>query len=226
MIKNKGNFIIKFENGDKEFVENLGWSKLKEGYDKAKGFFEYEGEISPIRICLLYSPEEYLFFSGYPKHENWMVACTGYHNTIYIFAPSVMEKYTIHKKKDMLKTLIHEITHLFYGYSVMKKDLTRLPLWDEGLATYIANKKINYKIDFDLLTLRNFTDKSFLNYCVGYVLIDCIMNHFKEEGNKKIIEFLIKVNLSDTEEILFKKFEEVFKIEVNTLIRLKGGRKK
>ncbi len=116
MIKNKGNFIIKFDKQDREYIENLDLEKLSDGYNKAKMFFEYEGDISPIRICLLYSPEEYLFFSGYLKYENWMRACTGYHNTIYIFSPSVIEQYTIHKKEDMLKVLIHEITHLFYGY--------------------------------------------------------------------------------------------------------------
>ena len=33
MIKNKGKFIIKFEEQDKEFVENLDWEKLNEGYN-------------------------------------------------------------------------------------------------------------------------------------------------------------------------------------------------
>ena len=36
MIKNKGNFMIKFEEQDKEFVENSDWEKLNEGYNKAK----------------------------------------------------------------------------------------------------------------------------------------------------------------------------------------------
>ncbi len=226
MIKNKGIFIIKFEERDKEFVENLDWEKLNEGYNKTKRFFEYEGEVTPIRICLLYSPEEYLFFSGYPKHENWMRACTGYHNTIYIFAPSVVEKYTIHKKEGTLKVIIHEISHLFYGYLSMKKNLTRLPLWDEGIANYIADKKIDYKTDFNMPTLRNFTDKYSKNYSVGYMLIKCIMEYFKEDGNKKILKFLTKVKQSDSEELLFKKFEEVFGIDVNVLIQLKGGKKK
>lgn len=225
MIKNKGIFTVKFEEEDREFVENLEWDKLKEGYNKAKKFFEYEGEITPIRICLLYSPEEYLFFSGYPKYENWMRAVVGHHNTIYIFAPSVVEKYTIHKKEGMLKVLIHEIAHFFYGYSVIKKNLTRLPLWDEGLANYIAGKKIGYKIDFDMTTLKHFTDKSSSDYCIGYTLIDCIMKHFKKEGNKKILKFLTEVEQSDSEEALFKKFEEVFGMDINVLIRLKGGKK-
>jgi len=221
MIKNKGNFIIKFDKQDREYIENLDLEKLSDGYNKAKMFFEYEGDISPIRICLLYSPEEYLFFSGYLKYENWMRACTGYHNTIYIFSPSVIEQYTIHKKEDMLKVLIHEITHLFYGYFSMKKGLTKLSLWDEGIANYIADKRIDCEIDFDIYTIKNFTDNYSKNYILGYKLIESIMKYFKEEGNKKIIEFLIKVEQSDNEEMLFKKFEEVFGIGVNVLMNLK-----
>ncbi len=225
MIKTKGIFIIKFEKQDEKFVGNLNWKKLKEGYNKAKKFFEYEGEITPIRICLLYSPEEYLFFSGYPQYENWMSACTGYHNTIYIFAPSVIEKYTIHKKSDILKTLVHEITHFFYGYSSIKKNLTRLPLWEEGISNYLADKKITSEINFEISTLRNFKDKNSSNYIVGYILIDHIMKYFKENGNKKILEFLTKVEQSDSEEALFKKFEEIFGMNVDVLMGLKGGEK-
>jgi len=225
MIKNNGKFIIKFEKEDEDFIENFDWEKLNKGYDKAKKFFEYEEEISPIRICFIYSPEEYLFFSGYPKYENWMSACTGYHNTIYIFAPSAIEIYTIHKNSEILKTLIHEIAHLFYGYSVMKKKMARLNLWDEGIANYIANKKIDKNIDFEISTLSNFTDDYSKNYILGYNLIEKIIDYFKEEGNKKIIDFLINSAYAKSEEELFNKFEEVFGMNVKTLIGLKGGEK-
>ena len=62
MIKNSGNFTIKFEEQDKKFVENLDWKKFDDGYNKIKKFFEYEKDISPIKICFVYSPEEYIFF--------------------------------------------------------------------------------------------------------------------------------------------------------------------
>lgn len=225
MIKNKGKFIIKFENQDKEFVENLNWEKLNEGYNKAKSFFEYEGDILPIKINLIYSPEEFMFFSGYQKHEKWMRACSGWGNTIHIFAPSVTEKYTTHKNDDFLNTLIHEITHFFYGYSSMKKNLTKLPLWDEGIANYIAEKKIDYKGDFEFHTLRNFTDNPSKNYIGGYKLIEAIMKKFGEEGNKKILKFLTEIPQSGNEEDLSKKFKEVFGVEVKKIIELKGGEK-
>lgn len=226
MIKNNGKFIIKFEKEDEEFVKNLDWEKLDNGYNKAKEFFEYEGEIFPIRINLIYSPEEYLFFSGYKKHEKWMRACATNNNTIIIFAPSVVEKHTIHKKEDILETLIHEITHYFYSYSCMKKNLTRLPLWDEGIANYIAEKKIDYKIDFEFYTLINFTDHFSKNYIGGYKLIEAIIKKFGTEGNKKILKFLIEIPQSGNEQNLSKKFGEIFGMDVDTLLELKGGNKK
>lgn len=226
MIKNNGNFIIKFEKEDEEFVENSDWEKLNKGYGKAKKFFEYEGNIAPIRINLIYSPEEYMFFSGYQKHEKWMRACATNNNTIIIFAPSVVEKYTIHKKEDIIETLIHEIAHYFYGYSCMKKNLTRLPLWDEGIAHYIAEKKIDYEIDFKFYTLRNFTDHPSKNYFGGYKLIEAIIKKFGDEGNKKILKFLTEISQSKSEEDLSKKFKKIFETDVETLLELKGGKKK
>ncbi len=225
MIKTNGKFIIRFEEQDKEFIENLDWEKLNNGYKKAKDFFEYEGEIFPIRINLIYSPEEYLFFSGYQKHESWMRACATSNNTIIIYAPSVVEKYTIHKKDDTVETLIHEVTHYFYGYSCMKKNLTNLPLWDEGIANYIAEKKIDYKIDFEFYTLKNFTDHSSKNYIGGYKLIEAIIKKFGVEGNKKILRFLTEISPHISEEDLFNKFKEIFETDVNTLLELKGGNK-
>ncbi len=224
MIKSKGIFLVKLEKQDEKFIDNLEWNDLIRGYENAKDFFMYEGEISPIRIYLLYSPEEYLFFSGYPKHEKWMRAFTGYNNTIYIFAPSVVEEYTIHTNEDFINVLIHEITHLFYGYSSMKKGLTTLPLWNEGIANYIAGKKMT-KVSFDLSTLKDFKEDSSANYHVGYFLVKSIMDYFKDEGNKRILRFLKEAKYADSEDVLFKKFGNIFGIDANRLIELKGGEK-
>jgi hypothetical protein len=220
MIKNNGKFIIKFEECDKEFIESLNWEKLNEGYNKAKNFFEYKEDIFPIRILLVYSPEEYLFFSGYQIHEKWMRACTTNRNTIIIFSPSVVEEYTIHKKDDMLETLVHEISHFFYGYSSMKMNMAKLSLWDEGIANYIADKKIDREIDFEISTLSKFNDDFSKNYIFGYKLIKNIMKYFKPNGNKKIIEFLKKAGCAKSEDDLFNKFKEVFGVEVKELIEL------
>lgn len=210
MINTKERFIINFEEQDEEFVENFPWDELKKGYDKAKTFFDFEEDIYPLRINFIYSPEEYLFFSGYKIYENWMCACTGYNNTIHIFAPSAIEKHTIHKKEEILKTLIHEITHFFYGYMSMKKNIPLLLLWDEGIANYVAEKDISIKEELTISSLKSLNGNYSNNYLGGYQLIKRIMNYFKENGNKKILEFLMKADSKDNDEVLFKKFEEVF----------------
>jgi hypothetical protein len=108
----------------------------------------------------------------------------------------------------------------------MKKNLTKLPLWDEGIANYIAEKKIDYKIDFEFSTLGDFTGNPSKNYIGGYKLIEAIMKKFGIEGNKKILKFLIEIPQSGSEEDLSKKFKEIFETNVETLLELKGGIKK
>lgn len=224
MIKSKGRFVFNFKKEDEEFVKNLDIEILNNGYKRAKNFFEYQGDIQPIRICFVYSPEEYLFFSGYPEYKNWMRACTGYHNTIYIFSPSVVEVFTIHKKDDTLSVLIHEIVHLFYGYS-MRFGLTLLPMFNEGIANFIAKKKVNQKIDFDIYTLRTFKEDVTKDYSAGYKIIESIMDYFGEKGNRKILGFLKKINNQDSDEVLLQKFKEEFGLNVKDLIEMKGGGK-
>lgn len=226
MIKNRGNFMIKFEEQDKEFVENSDWEKLNEGYNKAKRFFEFEKDIFPIKICFIYAPEEWVFFSRYKKHENWNIAFAGNNNIIYIFAPSVLEKYTIHKKDQFFPTLIHEITHFFYRDSIYERDFSIFPLWNEGIAEYITDRENKPKICEPITNLNNCSENSSMNYKAGFLLIDSIMDEFKETGNKKIIQFLKETSSDWTQEKLSCKFEEIFGIDVNKLIELKGGIKK
>jgi len=222
MIKNKGRFIIRFGKEDKEFVDNLNWEKLDDGYNKAKIFFKYERDISPIKICFIYSPEEFVFFSKYKKHEKWNVAFAGNNNTIYVFAPSVVEKYTIHKNNHFFFTLIHEITHFFYRDAVNNKNFAIFPLWNEGIAEYIANRKKPQNKGYLLSTLSDFSKECTMNYKVGHLLISCIMDEFGIAGNKKIIKFLEETNNGWTQKKLFNKFEEIFGINVNKLIGLQG----
>ncbi len=225
MIKNNGKFIIKFEEQDKKFVEKLNWKKLDKGYHKAKEFFEGE-DISPIKICFIYSPEEFLFFTGWLKLEKWVVACARNNNTIYIFAPSVVEKYTIHKNIHFYFTLLHEISHFFYRQAITSKDFAKFSLWNEGIAEYIANRKKPQNIDSHLSTLIEFRDEPVMNYKAGHLLIDCIMNEFGSTGNKKIIQFLKETDSNWTQKELFFKFEEIFGMNANILIELQGGIKK
>ena len=142
MIIQKGRFLIKHEEIDRDYLENFDFNKLEEKYQEIKKFYSFEGDLQKVRICFIYSSEEYLFFSGYPIYEKWMSACTGFHTTVYIFAPSVIEKFTEHKKESVFGTLVHELSHLFYGYS----KLTDLPLFNEGLPSIIVIKFVIIKL--------------------------------------------------------------------------------
>lgn len=223
MLRNKGNFIIKFEKQDEEFVEKLGWDKLEKEYQKIKKFFDYDKEISPIKICFIYEPEEFTFFSKHKKHEEWMIAFAGVNNTIFIFAPSVVEEHTLHKKKAFFPTLIHEISHFFYRNCVYERNFPKYSLWNEGIAEYLAERENPPKFNGTLTKLDNYDEKPVLNIKGGFVLINCIMKEFGEEGNKKIIQFLNKVNDGWNQKELFDEFEEIFGVDPNKLIELQGG---
>jgi len=220
MIKNNGKFVIKFEERDKEFVENMDWKRLNEGYNKAKNFFISDEDIFPIKICFVYSPEEYLFFSGGQNFKKWNVACARNKHTIYIFSPSVVEKYTIHKKDHFYFTLLHEISHFFYRQAIDSRDLAKFSLWNEGIAEYIADRRKPKSIDSFLSTLVEFLEDPTMDYKAGHLLVDCIMSEFGSTANKKIIQFLMETDEGWTEKDLFRKFEEIFGVDANKLIEL------
>lgn len=221
MITKKGRFLIRHKKIDSGYIESFNFDKLEGKYQDIKKFYSFEGDLDLIRICFVYSPEEYLFFSGYSKHEKWMSACTGCHNTIYIFAPPVIEKFTIHKKESIFGTLAHEISHLLYGYL----RLIDFPLFNEGIAKYHGDNKCDNKINFKLPSLKGGKDSRY-DYGVGHLIICSIMNHFGEEGAKKIIEFLRESSIEMSEGELFNLFEKIFGIDADSLIELKGGKGK
>ena len=97
MIIQKGRFLIRYEEIDKEYLENFNFDKLEEKYQEIKKFYAFDKDLSIIRICFIYSPKEFLFFTGRKFEQNWMCAMVGYHTTINIFSPSVIEKFTIQK---------------------------------------------------------------------------------------------------------------------------------
>ncbi len=220
MIIQKGRFLIRYEEADKDYLEEFDFEKLEEKYQEIKKFYIFEGDLPIIRICFIYSPEEFSFFTG-KKFENWMSAMTGYNTTVNIFSPSVIEKYTFHKKENIFGAIVHELSHLFYGYS----KFINLHLFNEGIAEYHRNKQCNNKINFKLPTLRGGIDTRY-DYGVGHLIICAIMEHFKEQGNIKLIQFLNQITSNMKEEELFELFEKVFGYNVNILIELKGGREK
>jgi len=225
MITQKGRFLIRYKEIDKEYLENFNFNKLEEKYQEIKKFYSFDKDLSIIRICFIYSPEEFLFFTGKKFEQNWMGAITGYHTTINIFSPSVIEKFTIHKKESIFGTFAHELSHLFYGYS----KLVNLPLFNEGIAQYHRDKNCNNKINFNLPSLKggeNIQKDYMYDYGVGHLLICSIMKHFGKSGANRIIKFLRSASLQISEEELFNLFKEVFGKNVNLLIELEGGKEK
>jgi len=221
MITQKGRFLIRYEEIDKDYLESFDFKKLEEKYQEIRKFYSYEKDLPIIRICFLYSPEEFLFFTGQEFKENWMCAMVGYHTTINIFSPSVIEKLTTHKKESIFKTMAHEISHIFYGYS----KFVHLPLFNEGIAKYHGNKICENKINFNLPSLKGGKDPRY-DYGVGHLLICSIMNNFGEQGAKKIMEFLKQVSNETNEKELKNLFENVFNESADNLIEMKGGKEK
>jgi len=219
MISKRGRFLIRHKKRDIQYINDFDWLNLEKEYQKIKKFFDYQEGIKDIRIHFIYSDKDFLFLTGRNKHENWMCAMTGYHNTINIFSPSVIESFTNHSKNSIFRTLTHEISHLFYGYS----KFPRFSLWDEGIAEYLSRGECNNKINFELPTLKGSNNQEY-NYGVGHLLISSIIKQFPKCGDQKIREFLGRCS-DDNEKYLLNLFIDVFGINVNTLINQKGGTK-
>lgn len=215
MIINKGRFKIKFGNKDLNFIENFQLDSLEKSYQEIKKFFRYKGDLPKIKINLIHSPEEFEFFTG-RKHENWISAMTGNNTTIHIFAPSSIEKHAIHKKESVARTIIHEISHFFYGYL----RLPRIPLFDEGIAKYFQENECKNKINFKISKIKDNVDVRYI-YGVGHLIIDCLVKYLGDEAGPKIVDFLKSLNETDTDEEIIKKFENNFEININSLIELK-----
>jgi len=221
MITRKGRFLIRHKKIDVEYIESFNFNKLESKYQDIKKFYSFEKDLNLIRICFIYSPEEFLFFTGREFNQNWMCAVAGYHNTVNIFSPSIIEKLTVHKKKDIFNTIAHEISHLLYGYL----RLIDFPLFNEGIAKYHGDNKCDNKINFKLPSLKGGKDSRY-DYGVGHLIICSIMNHFGGEGAKKIIEFLRESSLEMSEDELFNLFKKIFGIDADSLIELKEGTRK
>jgi hypothetical protein len=213
MISTKGSFIINFNKEDKLFVDKL---KLEKKLKEMKEFYLLK-EIPKIKICFVYSPEEYEFHTG-NKFEKWIMASVYYGFKIFIFSPKVIERFTSHTKEEVESTIFHEISHLLYGFSKFQN----LPLFNEGLASYFKEGLCNHKINFRIESLKGFKEYKH-NYPVGRLIISSIIRRFGKESNIKIIDFIKSVKMEDNDTDLNKKFEEIFGVSVNALIQLQGG---
>ncbi|MFA4960861.1 MAG: hypothetical protein WC548_04330 [Candidatus Pacearchaeota archaeon] len=217
MISKIGRFLVKYEGIDISYVSSFNFEKLEEEYQRLIALYEFKKEIE-IRICFLYSSEEYVFFTSkkFENKELWGRAVNG--KIIYIFSPSVCEKYTSHKKEQIFNTLIHEMCHIIY-YNANLGD----SIFNEGLAYYFSgmNKK---NINKEKLKLKLTLDYK-IDSDNGFFLSKLIIENI-EGGKSKIFSFLKEsrniVNEEEVNRIFFKNFNMRFE----DLIKLKGGNEK
>lgn len=207
MFIKRDNFTIGLKKPDEKAISSLNFKKI---YSEIHQFFNSD-KVIDIRILFVYSIEEFQFFTG-RKHEKWMCASAEFPNLIIIFAPSVIEKFTIHKKQDIPNLVKHELSHLLYENAGFSK----LPLFDEGIATYLSNydkyKQNNEKVSIgSLVSCPDEKD----NYFNGFSLVDRII---EKKGQKKLFKFLKKsVNTID-ETLLNRMFEEIIGLSIEALL--------
>lgn len=220
MIKKKDNFLIMLKKEDEELIDSLELSRL---YKEIKDFFNTEKDIDPIKICFVYSPEEFMFYSDRDKFENWLVGQATYLHRIIVFSPSVVEECTIHKKEEIKGIIAHEISHLFY--EILKYPWLRLI--NEGIATYFKYQFVppNFNMkDFrpkdEEYSLKGMKDYK-KDYLTGYFIIDKILS--QEKGREKLFEFLNQIQAEDNEDMVNKKFNIVFGVTPKEFIELEGG---
>jgi hypothetical protein len=187
MFIQKSNFIIKCREEDENFIESINFG---ETYKKVNNFFNFN-KVMTIRINFIYSIEDYIFFSG-NNFENWNCGFVGYPNMIFVFSPSVIEKLTIHKKEEIPKIIIHELSHVFYG--TLK--FVKLGILDEGIATYLGFYE-EHKKNIASQKQKNNPNKDI--YHKGFLIIDEIIEKL---GRNKLLEFLENTKNLKSEEII------------------------
>lgn len=220
MIKKKDNFLIMLKKEDEEFIDFLELDKM---YKEIKDFFNAKKNIDPIKICLVYSPEEFMFYSDRDKFENWLVGQATYLHRIIVFSPSVVEEYTIHKKEEIKGIIAHEISHLFY--EILKYPWLRLI--NEGIATYFDYQFVppnfnikDFKMETEEFSFKGMKDYK-KDYLTGYFIIDKIFS--QEKGREKLFEFLSQIQKEDNDDMINKKFNMVFGVTPKKFIEMKGG---
>lgn len=216
MITQKGQFLIRHKEEDLDFINSFDFENK---YNVVKDFYGFEHNFY-VRICFVYSKEEFVFFSGKNKIEDWNSArAIPPMKQIIIFSPEALEKLTIHKKEEWEGTLVHELSHIFY--SLM--NFPRIALFNEGIATYIQNKIIRGKEFEGRLDepLSLFMESSKEIYKKSFLFINKIL---KNKSKEDLISFLNFSKAKSKEDFLMlfgKEFGSIFP----KIIELKGGNK-
>lgn len=189
MGKTKIGTIIFRPNDDSiNWAEGLFLSSFK----KLSKFYKVRNP--EINLELLYFREEFDNKVG-RKTPEWIVGVT-LKNTIFLFNPSVIEKFSIHKKTGLNKIIAHKVCHIFNS-KINKEVLNWI---DEGTALFLAGqkkakgfKKTDWQFFIDNFLDRNTNLQFFAEhegYKISYWTIRTIVENL---GTNKILD-LIKIN--------------------------------
>jgi len=207
MITKKENFLINVKKEDEESVNSINFYEI---YKKIKEFYNSQRDLQ-IRIKFLYSIEEFEFYSS-DKFETWKAAFCGYPNMIFIFAPSVIENVTSHKKSEIPSLIAHELSHILYG----NMKFVNIPLINEGIAEYLGQYERNINSDKKIIAEAKIED--FLMgssdagkfYLLSFFFVKKIIDISSKE---KLFSFLSELtNASDKS---FSTFNALFKKNFN-----------
>ncbi len=162
---------------------------LIQAYNTNKDFAKIKIPIFDVK--LIYSRKEFDEILGYKSPD--YAAAFAKDDNVFIFGYGVFEQETIWKKEDFLKTLIHELNHLFYQEL---RDDEYDPLWlSEGLATFMQHnkKKFNYKkiLKIDKKTInQHFEEMTIDSYQIFTMFVEYLILEFGEKKILKLIEGL------------------------------------
>ena len=168
--------------------------EIDSAYKIVLSFFKQQ--ISEIDINIVNNRKKFDLFNE-RKTEDWEVGYTFFKDNkvkIAIFNPESFEKYSTHKKEEFNSILIHELTHVFTGYTLK----FFYPKWlHEGLAGYVAkqykNKIIKNENIVNLSELHNLNDwDKNHNYVEAYLFTKFLFDKF---GKEKMMEFMTNLNL-------------------------------
>ena len=197
-IKELKNFIFKFEQCDKEFVEALQ-KTLEHKHVKIFEFFGIK-DLNPKAEVVVYNNIDDFKNLYKGTWQNFMRACVK-NNQIHLLNLDVCRAETIHKNattEDIQKILLHEIVHFCHRQVCPNPQIWLM----EGLATNLAQQ--NYvidKIDCTAKDLENnfyHTPKSYhyahkiVEYLLENIDKNNLLKNFKKLNLKEIIKKINK----------------------------------
>lgn len=160
----------------------------------------YKIKISNLIVELVYSRSEFEEKISYKSTPSWLVAISK-KNKVFLMSPSIMEKESCHKKREINKIVTHELCHVF-NKKINKNTL----MWvDEGMAQFLAGqKRVRVPDEKDLeIFYRNFFVKNVRlmefsknkGYEISYWIIKTLSKVLKRDGLIELIKISFREKL-------------------------------